>query len=237
VTVPAVPEDQEPGDADAGGEDDDLELVEADEAEGDDAGPGAGDRRARRPGNRVRRFFLDLLDRLHRWAEAGWAPQATMAWGAMQGSVVPGPADALIVPLGVADPRIVYRLAIFATAGATIGGIIAWLIGANAFEELGRPILHLLGIGDATIARSEGLFDRRGWLIVLLATVTPVPSKLVCIAAGAFGVPFVPFALALGFGRGARFAVIALGVRLAGERIERWKRRWTRRSRRRSRAG
>jgi membrane protein YqaA with SNARE-associated domain len=157
-----------------------------------------------------------------------------MAWGAMQGSIVPGPADALIVPLGVADPRIVYRLAIFATAGATIGGIIAWLIGAHAFEELGRPILHLLGIADATIARSEGLFDRRGWLIVLLATVTPVPSKLVCIAAGAFGVPFVPFTLALGIGRGARFAVIALGVRLAGERIERWKRRWKRRRRPRS---
>ena len=158
-----------------------------------------GDRRAPRTGNRVRRFFLNLLDRLHEWAEAGWAPHATMAWGTMQGSIVPGPSDALIVPLGIADPRVVFRLAIFATAGATLGGVIAWLIGAHAFEELGRPILHLLGIGDAMIMRSEGLFDRRGWLIVLLATVTPIPSKLVCIAAGAFGVPFLPFVLALGF--------------------------------------
>jgi membrane protein YqaA with SNARE-associated domain len=187
-----------------------------------------GDRREPRTGNRVRRFFLNLLDRLHEWAEAGWAPHATMAWGTMQGSIVPGPSDALIVPLGIADPRVVFRLAIFATAGATLGGVIAWLIGAHAFEELGRPILHLLGIGDAMILRSEGLFDRRGWLIVLLATVTPIPSKLVCIAAGAFGVPFLPFVLALGFGRGARFAAIAIAVRFAGERIERWKRRLTR---------
>ena len=193
-----------------------------------------GDRRAPRTGNRVRRFFLNLLDRLHEWAEAGWAPHATMAWGMMQGSIVPGPSDALIVPLGIADPRVVFRLAIFATAGATLGGIIAWLIGAHAFEELGRPILHLLGIGDAMIMRSEGLFDRRGWLIVLLATVTPIPSKLVCIAAGAFGVPFLPFVLALGFGRGARFAAIAIAVRFAGERIERWKRRFMRGRRDRS---
>ena len=242
--VPA-PEDERPADPAPDGSgavdeaDDELagddEVDEADDETSD--GPPRGDRRAARPRNRVRRFFLDLLARLHRWAEAGWAPQATFAWGAMQGSVVPGPADALIVPLGIADPRIVFRLAIFATAGATIGGVIAWLIGANAFEELGRPILHLLGIEDSTIARSEGLFDRRGWMIVLLATVTPVPSKLVCIAAGAFGVPFIPFALALGFGRGARFALIGLGVRLAGERIERWKRRWTRRSRRKPAAG
>ena len=193
------------------------------------AAPGESEGERRR--GRVRRVFIDLLTRLHTWAEAGWAPHATMAWGTMQGSVVPGPADALIVPLGVADPRVVFRLALWATIGATLGGVIAWLIGAHAFEQLGRPILHLLGIEDGTIARSERLFDQRGWLIVLLATVTPVPSKLVCIAAGAFGVPFVPFTLALGLGRGTRFVVIALGVRLAGERIERWKRRWTRRGR------
>lgn len=227
-----VPENDPRSDGEAG---EDPDLV--DDADGDGADDGDGsatqaERRASRPRNRIRRVFLNLLTRLHGWAEAGWAPQATLAWGTMQGSIVPGPADALIVPLGIADPRIVFRLAIFATAGATLGGVIAWLIGANAFEELGRPILHLLGIEDGTIARSERLFDRRGWMIVLLATVTPVPSKLVCIAAGAFGVPFLPFALALGLGRGARFAVIALGVRLAGERIERWKRRWTRGTRR-----
>jgi len=202
----------------------------APEPQDEDEDEDEGERRAPRARNRLRRFFVDLLNRLHTWAEAGWAPHATMAWGTMQGSIVPGPADALIVPLGIADPRVVFRLAIFATAGATLGGVIAWIIGAQAFEELGRPILHLLGIEDGTIARSERLFDQRGWLIVLLATVTPVPSKLVCIAAGAFGVPFVPFTLALGFGRGARFLAIAIALRFAGERIERWKRRLMRRS-------
>jgi membrane protein YqaA with SNARE-associated domain len=209
--------------------DDTPEDLEGDESAALEA---ALDRREARPRNRIRRFFLDLLTRLHDWAEAGWAPQAVAAWGTMQGSVVPGPADALIVPLGIADPPRVFRLAIAATLGATLGGIIAWLIGAHAFEEVGRPLLHLLGIEDGTIASSERLFDKRGWMIVLFATVTPIPSKLVCIAAGAFGVPFLPFALALGFGRGVRFAAIALGVRFAGERIERWKRRWMRRGRR-----
>ena len=202
----------------------DLEPLEDDE-------PVTGERRAVRPRNRLRRFFIDLLGRLHEWAEAGWAPQATAAWGAMQGSVVPGPADALIVPLGIADPPRVGRLAIAATLGATLGGVIAWLIGVHAFEEVGRPLLHLLGIEDGTIASSERLFDERGWMIVAFATVTPIPSKLVCIAAGAFGVPFLPFTLALGGGRGVRFAVIAFGVRYAGERLERWKRKWMRRGR------
>ena len=184
--------------------------------------PVTADRRRRGARNRVRRWFLDTLGRLHRWAEAGWAPHATALWGAMQGSVFPGPADALLVPLGIADPPRVGRLALAALAGATAGGMIAYGIGAFAFEEVGRPLLHLFGISDGTIASSERLFDRRGWLIVLTAAVTPIPMKLVCMAAGAFGVPVLPFFLALVGGRGVRFAAIAIAVRLAGERINRW---------------
>ena len=182
----------------------------------------AGERRQRGARNRVRRWFIDMLGRLHRWAEAGWAPHATALWGVMQGSVFPGPADALLVPLGIADPPRVGRLAVAALLGTTVGGMISYGIGAFAFEEVGRPLLHLFGIEDTTIAASERLFDRRGWLIVATAAITPIPMKLVCMASGAFGVPVIPFFLALVGGRGARFAAIALAVRLAGERIGRW---------------
>lgn len=180
------------------------------------------DRRRRGVGNRTRRWFIHTLARLHRWAEAGWAPHAVALWGAMQGSIFPGPADALLVPLGIADPPRVGRLALAALAGTTVGGLIAYAIGVFAFEEVGLPLLHLFGIEDSTIASSERLFDRRGWFIVATAAVTPIPMKLVCIASGAFGVPVLPFTLALVGGRGLRFAIIALGIRLAGERVNRW---------------
>lgn len=190
------------------------------------------DRREDRPRNRVRRFFIDLLGRLHDWAEAGWAPQAVMTWNALQGSVVPGPSEAMLVPLGIADPKQAGRLAIAAALGSTLGGIIAWLIGANAFEEVGRPLLHLMGVEDGTIARSEGLFDRHGWMIVAVSTLTPLPTKAVSMAAGAFGVPFLGFTAALAAGRSARFAVIALVLKLAGHRVEKWRERYVRPRRR-----
>jgi membrane protein YqaA with SNARE-associated domain len=49
--------------------------------------------------------------------------------------------------------------------------------------------------------------------------MSPLSTKFVCIAAGAFGVPLGEFALALFAGRATRFTAIALIVRFAGERL------------------
>jgi membrane protein YqaA with SNARE-associated domain len=173
-------------------------------------------------GNRVRRALVSLVARLHRWAESGSAGSAVCTWGALQGSVVPGPSDALFLPLGLADSRRAMRLAAWATLGATAGGLIAYAIGAFAFDSVGRPLVSLFGVGPARWASFESLFLRRGAMLVLLSTLSPLSTKLVCIGAGAFGVPFGPFALALGAGRAGRFAVLGLVVRFAGDRLVGW---------------
>ena len=175
---------------------------------------------ARRPG-RVRW----LLARLHDWAESGWAGPATGAWGAMQSSVVPGPADALLIPLGIADPPRVWRLALWATVGTVIGGVIAWGIGHWSFDDLGRPLLALVGLEGARLARLRSTFEDHGWMLVVLSAVSPLPTKATCIAAGAFGVPFGEFLPAIAVGRAMRFAVLAGIVHAAGERLEHWLRR------------
>ena len=186
--------------------------------------PALAERRGSGP-NRAKRILLGLLARLHAWAEAGWAGAAVGTWALLQGSVMPGPADTLLLPLGVADPRRVWRLALWASAGAVLGGAIAFAIGAFAFEEVGRPLFGLLGIGPGGLAEVERLLARWGWAMVIVSATTPISTKLVCIAAGAFGVPFAPFLGALALGRGARFAVVAAIIHFAGERLEAWLRR------------
>ncbi len=171
------------------------------------------------PPGRARRSLVALVGRLHRWAESGHAGSAVCTWNTLQGSVVPGPSEALFLPLGLADPRRAFRLAAWAALGAVAGGLIAYAIGAFAFDSVGRPLVGLLGVSDARWASLEGVFVRRGALIVLLSTLSPLSTKLVCIGGGAFGIPFLPFALALAAGRVARFAVIGLVVRLAGDRL------------------
>ena len=83
-----------------------------------------------------------VIAALHRWAESGWAGTATATWEILQSSVVPGPSGAVFAPLAIADPERAPRLAVWATAGAIIGGCIAYLIGAQAFEGLGRSLIN-----------------------------------------------------------------------------------------------
>ena len=171
------------------------------------------------PAGRARRSLVALIARLHRWAESGHAGSAVCTWNALQGSVVPGPSEALFLPLGLADPPRAPRLAAWAALGAVAGGLIAYAIGALAFDSIGRPLVGLLGVSDARWDSLEGVFVRRGAMLVLLSTLSPLSTKLVCIGGGAFGIPFLPFALALAAGRVARFAVVGLIVRLAGDRL------------------
>jgi membrane protein YqaA with SNARE-associated domain len=168
-----------------------------------------------------------ILAKLHQWAESGWAGPATAGWTYAQGAALPGPADALLVPFGLADPRRVYRLALWALAGSTLGGITAYLAGAFAFQEVVAPVLGVVGIDPRELASFQTLFARHGWMLVVVSSVSPFPSKLVSVSAGAFGIPFPIFALALGLGRAARFFTIAVLIHLAGERIARWWRRVT----------
>ena len=185
--------------------------------------PASGaEHRDRHAGGRVRRALVGLLARLHRWAESGNAGAAVCTWNALQGSVVPGPSEGLLLPLGVADPRRAPALALWAALGATLGGLGAWAIGAFAFEQVGRPLVTLLGVGAARWAQLEALFHRHGALLVVLSTLSPLSTKFVSIGAGAFGVPFAPFALALGAGRLGRFGLVGLVLRFAGARLAGW---------------
>lgn len=160
-----------------------------------------------------------LVAALHRWAESGWASAATTAWELLQGSIVPGPSGVVFMPLAVSDPPRAPRLAVWATVGAVAGGCIAYLIGAHAFDSVGRVVLPALGIDEARVTSAEAMFARHGWLLVFVSTISPLSTKLTCIAAGAFGLPLVQFLPPLLIGRALRFTVLTVLLRYAGEEL------------------
>src|SRR5918997_3882467 len=102
-------------------------------------------------GRPSRGAFVRALAALHRLAEAGWAATAVGTWAFLQASVVPGPVDGVLVPLGLADPRRAWRFAWSALAGGTAGGIVAYTIGAVAFESVGRTVVGWLGVAGPEV--------------------------------------------------------------------------------------
>jgi membrane protein YqaA with SNARE-associated domain len=164
--------------------------------------------------------LLHLVAVLRRWAEAGWSGLAVFAWSLLQGSVLLAPPDALLAPLGVANPRKIFALAGWAVAGSTLGGFLAFWIGAAAFDAVGAPLLGLLGVEQREFAQTRALFQRHGLLLIVAGAFGP--AKLLCVAAGAFGVAFAPFAAAHLTGRLLRFSIVAALLRFAGQRTVVW---------------
>lgn len=166
----------------------------------------------------VRRIYLTV----HAWAETGWATSAIGTWAFLQASVVPGPVEAFFLPLALADRKRVWRFASAAILGSSLGALLAFSIGYFAFDSIGLRIIDLLGFDGTDVARSRALFAAHGWMLVFLSTVTPISLKLSSIAAGAFGVPFSHFAMAVLTGRALRFLATAAVVYYAGERLSRY---------------
>jgi membrane protein YqaA with SNARE-associated domain len=149
---------------------------------------------------------------------------ATATWGFAQSAIVPGPDWALLIPLGLADPKRVFLLALWTTIGSFFGVLAAFSIGVFAFERFGIPLLLLVGIGADSIQNARNMFAEHGLLVVLIGCMglVPVPAKAMSIAAGGFGVPLLPFALVILIGRSARFFFVAAVIRFAGSRLVGW---------------
>ena len=170
----------------------------------------------------VRRWLLHLVAVLYRWAESGRARSATATWGFAQSAIVPGPDLALLIPLGLADPKRVFSFALWTTVGSFFGALAAYSIGVFAFERIGIPLLSLAGIGTDSIQHAREMFAEHALLVVLAGAMGLVPAKVMSMTAGGFGVPLLPFALVILAGRGARFLIVAAIIRFAGSRLVAW---------------
>ena len=135
-----------------------------------------------------------------------------------ESSFFPIPPDALLVPMALARPRRAWHYAAICTLASVAGGALGYLIGYAVFDQVARPILHLYGYGDA-YAAFQAKFQEYGLWIILIKGLTPIPYKIVTIAAGAARFDFAMFMLASVLTRGLRFFLVATLLHFFGDAV------------------
>jgi membrane protein YqaA with SNARE-associated domain len=135
-----------------------------------------------------------------------------------ESSFFPIPPDALLVPMALARPRSAWRFAAICTVASVAGGALGYLIGFAVFDQVARPILQLYGYGLA-YAGFQAKFQEYGLWIILIKGMTPIPYKIVTIAAGAARFDFVLFMMASVLTRGARFFLVATLLHFFGDAV------------------
>jgi membrane protein YqaA with SNARE-associated domain len=159
-----------------------------------------------------------LYDRVLLLAASPRAPFWLAAIAFAESSFFPVPPDLLLVPMAVARPERAFRYAAICTVASVVGGMLGYLIGYALFDVLARPLLHFYHYEDA-FAAFQARFREYGVYIILVKGLTPIPYKIVTIASGAARLDFALFVAASIVTRGARFFLIALLLRLFGERV------------------
>ncbi|MDX8383869.1 MAG: YqaA family protein [Ghiorsea sp.] len=164
--------------------------------------------------NILRRAYAWTLS----WAEHPSARVALFLIALIESSFFPIPPDILLIALALGRPEWGLKFAAIATAGSTVGAALGYAIGMLLFVSVAQPIIEFYGLMEQFNA-TEAYFIEYGVAIVLLAGFTPIPFKVVTIAAGAFGLDFVLFMLASLFSRGVRFSMEGALLRWGGDKV------------------
>ncbi len=163
-----------------------------------------------------------MLHRLYHRLIALSATRAAPLWlfgiAFAEASFFPLPPDLLLIPMVLARPRHAWWLAGICTAGSVCGAALGYWIGYEVFDQIARPIVHAFG-AEAQYAAVLKLYAHYGFEAILIKGLTPIPFKLVTIAAGAAHLNLGVFFLACALTRGGRFFLVeALPLRLFGDR-------------------
>lgn len=162
-------------------------------------------------------MFQKIYDRVLLWSGHRHAARYLAGLSFAEATFFPVPPDVMLAPMVLARRDRAWSLALLTTLASVVGALAGYLIGWLALE-LVFPLLERLGQVDAYEAAVEA-FQRYGVWFVIVVGFTPVPFKLITIAAGALVMPFPAFVLGCLIGRGARFYLVAGLIRLGGERF------------------
>ncbi len=155
-------------------------------------------------------------DRVIALAETPAAPFWLAGIAFAEASFFPVPPDALLIPMALAQPRRAFWLAAITTLGSVLGGALGYAIGFLLLAKLAQPIIHFYH-EQAAFAAFQAKFAAYGVWVILIKGLTPIPYKIVTIAAGAAAFNFPLFMAASLVTRGGRFFLEAALLRRFGE--------------------
>lgn len=166
-----------------------------------------------------------MLRRLYDWmmslAAGRHAPAALAAVSFAESSFFPIPPDVMLIPMILARRARAWLYAALATVSSVIGGMFGYAIGYFLFQAVGLPILKFYGKAE-DFAGFTDMFNEFGVWILILKGMTPIPYKILTIAAGVSHMDLVAFVLASIVARAMRFFIVAALLYFFGEPIRKF---------------
>lgn len=169
-------------------------------------------------------IFTTIYDRVLLWSGHRHAERYLFGISMAESVFFPIPPDVMLAPMVLAKRDRAWWLAGLTTVASVIGGLIGYLLGYLALEAI-FPLIEQAGYAPA-YAQAVDAFKTYGIGFVILAGFSPIPFKLITVAAGALGMPLIGFLAGCIVGRGARFFMVAGIIYAGGARAAEHLRAW-----------
>ena len=173
------------------------------------------------------RLFGKLYARVLVWARDPRAIYYLCGLSFVEAFIFPIMPEVMLAPMMLGKRHRAFFYANISLLFSLLGSLVGYALGHWAFHAL-TPALQSLHLYDPIQKGVENLRTEMNehWLelllVLMLAALQPVvPMKFVTWASGIVGVPVIPFLVCILLGRGKRVWLLALLIRLFGERAER----------------
>jgi membrane protein YqaA with SNARE-associated domain len=153
-----------------------------------------------------------------RTAASKEAPWALAGVSFAESSFFPIPPDVMLIPMILSDRRKAWWFATIATVSSVLGGMLGYAIGYYLYDAVGLPILKFYGREHA-LDSFMTFVQEYGVPAVIIKGMTPIPYKVVTIAAGVGKMNLLAFIGASIIARAMRFFLVAGLLYFFGEPI------------------
>lgn len=161
-----------------------------------------------------------MYDWVLSWAESPYGTAALAVLAFAESSFFPIPPDVLLIALCVGKRQKALWFAFVCAVGSLVGGVAGYGIGWGFWEAAqGFFFSYVPGFTHENFNTAQEWYRRYDFWIVFVAAFTPIPYKVITIAAGVFKINFIMFMIASVVGRSARFFLVAGLIYLFGEPI------------------
>lgn len=144
-----------------------------------------------------------LYDTVFEQARRPYAERTMAVVSFAEASFFPIPPDVMLAPMILSRPERAYRYAAICSLASLLGGLLGYAIGVF-LEPVAVRLLQIFGHG-MDMAVYQSWFASNGFLVILAKGLTPVPFKLVTVAAGMAHFHLGLFVLAVAITRSGRF--------------------------------
>lgn len=150
----------------------------------------------------------------------------------------PIPPDVMLAPMCLANPNRAYYFAFLAVASSVAGAVIGYYLGYFIYDPYIADLIKFLNYESAMITVREWFTLKYGILMVFIGAFTPVPYKVIAITTGLVAaesmahtgsvgqLSILYFILVSIVGRGLRFYLEAIIIKVGGAKMERTLRRY-----------